>query len=399
MLTRITSAVVDAMKPGDVIFDTEVRGLFIRHRAEGGVPHYYLKTRVKRVQRVFAIGRHGRGHWTPEAARREAVRILGLIRDGRDLHAERAEEKAGITFAVFAERYLTDYAANHHKPRTLAEETRLLRLHVLPALGPIRLREIARPEIARLHARLSARPVTANRVLALVSSILGWAEKVGERPVGSNPARGIDHYPEKARERYLTGEELQRLGEALARAETEGLVDWRFIALARLLLFSGARLSEILGLTWPQVDTTSGVVRLADSKTGAKNLFLPAPALAVLAALPRLADNPHVLPGDRPGAPLVGVQRPWQRIRRLAGLPDLRLHDLRHAFASVAVQGGESLFIVGKLLGHANLTTTQRYAHLAPDPALAAAERAAARIGAALTGESGDVVKMRKSRR
>jgi integrase len=176
-------------------------------------------------------------------------------------------------------------------------------------------------------------------------------------------------------------------------------VDWRFVALVRLLLFSGARLSEILGLTWPQVDTTSGVVRLADSKTGAKNLFLPAPALAVLAALPRLADNPHVLPGDRPGAPLVGVQRPWQRIRRLAGLPDLRLHDLRHAFASVAVQGGESLFIVGKLLGHANLTTTQRYAHLAPDPALAAAERAAARIGAALTGESGDVVKMRKSRR
>ncbi len=396
---RITPAAVEAMQPGDIIFDTEVRGLFVRRRAAGGVPHYNLKTRVKRVQRIFAIGKHGRGYWSPESARREAVRILGLIRDGRDLHAERAEEKAGITFGTFAERYLAEYAALHHKPRTLAEETRLIRLHAIPMLGPIKLREIARPEIARLHAKLSGKPVTANRVLAAVSSILGWSEKVGERPVGSNPARGIDHFPEKSRERFLTADELRRLGEALERAEAEGGVDWRFVAMVRLLLFSGARLSEILGLIWPQVDVAAGVIRLPDSKTGAKNLFLPAPALAVLAALPRLADNQHVLPGERPGAPLVGVQKPWQRIRSLAGLPDVRLHDLRHAFASVAVQGGESLFIVGKLLGHRNVATTQRYAHMAPDPALAAAERAAGRIAAAMTGDGAEVVGMKRKSR
>jgi integrase len=399
MRAHLTTALIAGMKPGDVVFDTEVRGLFVRLGARGGVPRYYLKTRVKRVQRIFTIGPHGRGHWTPETARREAVRLLGLIRDGRDLHAERAEEKASPTFAQFAERFLTEYAANRHKPRTLAEEQRLLRTQILPALGSLRLRDIDRAKVARLHAQLSSTPITANRVLALVSSILSWAEKVGERPVGSNPVRGLPRYPEKARERYLTREELQRLGEALVRAEAEKRIDWRFIALVRLLLFTGARLSEILNLKWAQVDTATGVVRLADSKTGPKNLFLPAPALEVLSRLPRLADNPHVLPGDRPGAPLVGVQKPWQRIRRLAGLEDLRLHDLRHAFASVAVQGGESLFVVGKLLGHSNARTTERYAHLAPDPVRAAAERAAAQIDAAMAGRSGEVVKMGESRR
>ena len=156
--------------------------------------------------------------------------------------------------------------------------------------------------------------------------------------------------------------------------------DWRAIAAIRLLILTGSRVSEILTLRWAWIDLTHGVARLPDSKTGAKNIYLPPGALAVLEALPRMTSNPHVLPGDRPGAAFVGIQKPWQRIRRLAGLPDLRLHDLRHAYASVAVAAGDSLFIVGKILGHRQSSTTERYSHLSPDPALAVATRTAERL-------------------
>jgi integrase len=145
----------------------------------------------------------------------------------------------------------------------------------------------------------------------------------------------------------------------LRRASPE---DWRAVAALRLLIFTGARLSEILTPRWEWIDTQQGVARLPDSKTGAKNLYPPPGALAVLAALPRFAGNPHVFPGDRPGAAFVGIQKPWQRVRALAALPGLRIHDLRHGFASVAVAGGDSLFIVGKILGHRQASTTERYA-------------------------------------
>jgi integrase len=156
--------------------------------------------------------------------------------------------------------------------------------------------------------------------------------------------------------------------------------DWRAIAAFRLLIFTGARLNEILSLRWDWIDVAQGTARLPDSKTGAKNLYLPPGAVAVLETLPRMAGNPHVLPGERVGAHFVGIQKPWQRVRALAGLPDLRLHDLRHAFASVAVASGDSLFIVGKILGHRQASTTERYAHLAPDPAKTVADRTAARL-------------------
>ncbi len=384
---RITTALVEGLAPGEVVFDTEVRGFMVRHR--GGVPRYALKTRVKGRQTILAIGQHARGHYGPERARKEAVRLLGLIRDGQDPAADRAAERSAPTLAAFADRYLAEFAVPRHKPRTVAEERRLLRLHILPALGNARLRDIGKVEVARLHAAMRQAPVAANRTLAELSAILGWAEKVGERPDGSNPCRHVERYPEKPRERMLIVDELARLGDALTHAEAEGLTDWRPVAVVRLLLFTGARLSEVLGLTWELVDLGAGVVRLPDSKTGAKNLVLPAPAMELLAALPRLAGNAHVIPGDRPGAAFVGIQKPWQRIRARAGLGNVRLHDLRHAFASAAVAAGDSLFIVGKLLGHRQASTTERYAHLAPDPARAVANRTAERL-AAMMGRKDD---------
>ena len=426
---RLTAAVVEAMAPGETVWDAEVRGFGVRLRARDRV--YLVKTRIKGQQRILTIGRHGKGAWGPESARREAVRLLGLIRDGKDVATERDAEKAAPTFAALAARYLAEYAEPHKKPRTRVEDARLLKLHILPALGDRKARDLGKPDVARFHAAMRGTPVAANRALALLSAILGWAEKVGERPDGTNPCRHVERFPEKARERLLTPAELARLGEALdraamgwtaeakaewsracaAQAEAEGIApavrhqwitgrqprrdsaeDWRAVAAYRLLIFTGARLSEILTLRWEWIDAAVGVARLPDSKTGAKNLYLPPGALAVLEVLPRMAGNSHVLPGDRPGASFVGIQKPWQRIRALAGLPDLRIHDLRHAFASTAVAAGDSLFIVGKLLGHRQASTTERYAHLAPDPAKAVADRTAERLRTMLAGAGGGTI-------
>lgn len=433
---RITAALVQAMAPGETVFDDDVRGFMVRHRGRG--PHYALKTRIRGRQVILKIGRHGSGAWSAERARNEAKRFLGLIRDGKDPAADRAEEKAAPTFAEFATRYLTEYSEPHKKPRTQVEDARLLRLHLLPAFKDKKVRGIAKADVQKFHASKHDLPVGANRALALLSSILGWAEKVGERSDGSNPCRHIDRYPEKARERLLSEPELARLGDALSRASepwTEAskeawreeltrqaetaevpvatrpawiaarmprrdtAEDPRAIAMLRLLAFTGARLSEVLTLQWAWIDNARGLARLPDSKTGAKNLYLPPGALAVLAELPRLSGNPYVLPGDRPASHFIGIQKPWQRVRALAGLTDVHIHDLRHAFASTAVAAGDSLFIVGKLLGHRQSSTTERYAHLAMDPARAAADRTGDRVREMMQAPTGgaNVIRLPRS--
>jgi integrase len=423
---RITAAILERMQPGEVAWDSEVRGFGVRYRARDQT--YLVKTRIKGKQRILTIGRHGRGAWGPETARREAQRLLGLIRDGKDPSAERDARKIAPTLASFVQRFTDEYASAQHKPRTRQEVAGLFRRCILPALGEMKLRDIGRAEVARMHASMRATPVAANRALALLSVVLGWAERVGERDDGSNPCRHVDRFPEKARERFLSALELARLGDALEhagqswteeskaewarecerQAEAAGIPhaqrtpwivarsprrnsaeDWRALAAIRLLLFTGARLSEILTMRRDWIDMAHGVARLPDSKTGRKDLFLPPGALAVLEGLPRFAENPFVLPGDRPGAHFIGIQKPWQRLRALAGLPGLRIHDLRHGFASVAVAAGDSLFIVGKLLGHRQSRTTERYAHLAPDPAKAVADRTGERLADLLGRKAG----------
>lgn len=398
---RITAEAVEKMDPETTIWDSEVRGFGVRRRTRDAV--YCVKTRVRGRQTIITIGRHGRGYWGPETARREAIRLLGLIRDGKDPAAERRAAREAPNFADFAARYLAEYAEPHKKPRTVAEDRRQLETRILPALGRMKLGEITKADIARFHHSMRETPVAANRALALISSILGWAERIGERPDGSNPCRHIEKFKEKPRERFLSADEMARLGDALAEAEATGSADWRAITGIRLLLFTGARRSEILTLRWDWIDLDAGVARLPDSKTGAKNLFLSAPALQLLAALPRFDHNPHVLPGDRPGAPFVGIAKPWERIRAAAGLEDVHLHDLRHSFASAAIAAGDALFVVGKLLGHRKATTTERYSHLAADPVRQAADRAAQHVLAMMGNPgSGEVIQIdpkRKGRR
>jgi integrase len=215
-IKRITAAVVAEMTPGTLTRDSEVRGFGIRYRARD--LSYLVKTRINGRQRVLTIGRHGRGAWGPETARREAIRLLGMIRDGRDPAADRDQNKAAPDLTALSERYMTEYGRTHKKARTIVEDERLLKKHILPALGRCKARDIGRAEAARFHAGLRDTPVAANRALALLSAMFGWAEKVGERPDGTNPCRHIERYPEKGRERMLTPAELARLGDALDRS-------------------------------------------------------------------------------------------------------------------------------------------------------------------------------------
>jgi integrase len=266
-----------------------------------------------------------------------------------------------------------------------ADET-LLRLHILPQLGSMKVNAIDRRDIGQLHHAMRNRPGAANRTLALLSKMFNLAEKWGLRPDGSNPCRHVEKYRERKIERFLSNKELAQLGQVLAEAEHTQTEMPSVIAALRLLLFTGCRLSEILTVRWDEVDLENQCLRLRESKTGAKVVYLPPPAIEVLSAIERQDNNPFVIVGAKRGSHLVNLQKPWRRIRAKAGLEDVRIHDLRHSFASVAAVSGLSLPIIGALLGHTQPQTTQRYAHLVGDPLREAVDLIGSRIADAVTG-------------
>jgi integrase len=210
------------------------------------------------------------------------------------------------------------------------------------------------------------------------------AEMWGLRPDGSNPRRHIRKYPEAKRERFLSAAELRRLGEVLTDMVAERIEHASAIVAVRLLVLTGCRLNEVMKLRWDQVDFDAGMLRLPDSKTGAKAVQLGGAAVELLAGIERTPFNPHVIAGTLPGKPLSDLQPFWRRVRARAGLKDVRIHDLRHTFASVAVASGQGLPMIGKLLGHSQVQTTARYAHLAGSPVRAAANDVAGLIAADL---------------
>ena len=214
----------------------------------------------------------------------------------------------------------------------------------------------------------------------MLSKIFNLAELWGLRPDGSNPCRHVKRFREEKRERFLSDTEYRSLGAALKETEQDGSETAAAVAAVRLLMLTGCRLSEIQKLRWEHVDLETGELRLPETKTGAKVVYLGDPAIAVLRGIDRQDDNPWVIAGRKPGSHLTDLQHPWRRIRARAGLDDVRIHDLRHSFASGGLLVGEGLPMIGKLLGHTQVQTTARYAHLANDPVKSAANRIASRI-------------------
>jgi len=383
---RTVAALVPEAEKEVTLRDSALAGFEVRARP-GGAKVYTVRYRVgggrNAPMRRVTIGAHG-SPWTPEGARVEARRLLALVAQGKDPAGTKAEAKAAPTVADLARRFLAEHAEAKRKTSTAKEYRRLLDHVVLPALGKKRMADITRQDVARLHHARRATPTEANRALAVISAMFNLAERWGERPDGSNPCRHVEKFSQRRRERFLSGEELGRLGDVLAGYDGSPY----YSAAIKLLVFTGARLGEVLGLQWQWIDFDRGEARLPDSKTGAKTLHLPPPALAVLAELPRIEGNPYVIVGGVAGAALVNLEKPWRAIRKAAGLEDVRLHDLRHAFASVAAASGMGLPIIGKMLGHSQAQTTQRYAHLASDPVKAAAAIVAGKIAAAMAGGS-----------
>ncbi len=412
---RITKRAVDAAKPGErdtYLWDADLSGFGLKATPAGRkvyLVQYRLGGRKGRTRRV-TIGRHG-SPWTPESARNEAKRLLGEVGAGRDPAEERTQTRGDLTIAELCDLYIAEGCATK-KPSTLATDRGRIERHIKPLLGRRRVTTITQPNIARFLQDVangktatdvntgSSRAIVkggkgaATRTVGLLGGILTFAVERGLR--SDNPVRGVKRFRDKKCERFLSQSEMAQLGDALSTTQQHGENIYA-VAAIRLLVLTGARKSEILTLMWEHVDTEHGCLRLTDSKTGPKVIPLGAAALETLSEIPRIDGNPYVLPGLE-GQHFVGLQRNWERIRKHAGLDDVRLHDLRHSFASVAVAGGNSLYLVGKVLGHAQANTTERYAHLSDDPLKAVADKTAGQIAAAMSGQhEAEVVELKKS--
>lgn len=360
---RITKTAVDRLEPGQMMRDTEVRGFGVRRQM--GAPAYFLRKKIHGRDRWIVIGTHG-APWTADKARREAERLVGLIAAGKD-PSPAQEALDNPTIAQATEHFMAEHGT-HLKPTSRDKYEILLRLHILPAVGHVGVADFKRADVMKLHAHLAKKASTANYCVAILSKLMSWCEERGLRPEQTNPCFRVKKFRETKRQRYLSQEEMARLGEVLDEVSAQSEESLFATAAIRLLLFTGARVGEILTLQWSFVDFERMVLLLPDSKTGQKQIILNEPAAEVLRSLPRLAGNPFVIIGRRAGARLINLQKPWRRIRKLAGIPDVRMHDIRHSFASVGAAQRGSLPMIGKLLGHNHTMTTARYAHLADDP-------------------------------
>lgn len=376
---KITVATVRDMSPGTELRDADLKGFGVRR--QNASISYFVHTRINGRLKRLTIGRHG-SPWTPETARREAATLLMGIRSGQDpAHERNQRRQVSETFEFVANEFLRVHGAKL-KPRTREEYTRIIRNQLTRTFKASSINDIKDSDVARAHASWSDTPRAANHAVSVLSKLLVWAQQHGYRTSGDNPCSKIQRNKETKRERYLTADELTRLGQTLATAEANGDNPW-VVGIVRMLILTGARLSEMLTLRWSYYDAARGSLRLPDSKTGAKTIYLSQQALDVLARLPRIEGNPWVFPGHIAGAHLVNIQKPWRALRALAELDDVRLHDLRHSFASIAVEVGGTLPMIGHLLGHAQAQTTARYAHVAPNPAQQIANAAGAHIALA----------------
>ncbi len=396
---RITKRSIDALQAegSDYYFwDTDLKGFGCRVRKTGArsfIAQYRIGGRNTVVQRV-TIGSYGK--MTVDEAREAARKVLAKAELGEDVAEQKAKERAEKTMADLCDLYVAE-GCELKKASTLKSDRGRIERHIKPLLGTKRIGKITSADIEKFmrdvangktavdvktgkHGRAIVKggKGTATRTVRLLGGIFSFA--IRQRMLKTNPAHGIAKFADKRNERFLSTEELIRLGASIRLAETDGL-PWEVdenhpkakhvakekrattmsphvAGAMRLLLFTGCRLREILDLKWEHVDFERGLLLLPDSKTGRKTVVLNAPALAVLNDLIRVGL--YVIAGEDPEKPRSDLKRPWAQITKHAGLDGLRIHDIRHSFASFGAAGGMGLPIVGKLLGHANSATTAR---------------------------------------
>ena len=421
---KLTKRVVDQAAPDAkrvTIWDSELPGYGLRIEPSGS-KSFIVKYRAngggrRAPQRFMTIGRFG--VLTPDEARRKAREVLGAVAKGEDPALQRNLGRREMTIAELCDLYLNEGVATK-RPLTIKYDRGRIERHIKPLIGTRRISDLSVEDIERLMADIAAgktatdilaAPRTriivrggkgaATRTVGLLGGILSFA--VRRKLCSENPVRGVKRFPDGRSERFLTLDEIRRLGEALSAAEQEG-ANPKAIAIIRLLTLTGCRRNEIAGLRWTEVDFDRAAIRLTSERhkggSAGKNKIIPlgATALQLLASLPRYHESEFVFPATTGSSCFQGVQRIWEKARKAAGLSDVRLHDLRHSFASAGLAGGDTLAVVGVLLGHSDARATSRYAHLSDDPTKVAANRISGAIASALDAKpSADVLPLRQS--
>ncbi|MBN9146139.1 MULTISPECIES: tyrosine-type recombinase/integrase [unclassified Novosphingobium] len=349
-----------------IIWDSEVPGFGIRLRASGS-KSWIVKFSDRAQRRFVTLGK-------PSAisvrdARAKAKQLVAATQTVGLPCPKQPLSGAGLTFAA-AMAELLPSLARRWKPSTVSTNAAYVRRVLIPFFGDMPIATIQRSDVARWRDSLAAKGGTFNRAVPVLSIVMQEAEAFGFRKHASNPCKGIARYKRRKMERFLSMAEYRALGIVLREVENEMP---QAVALLRLLIATGARVGEINGLRWEWVKEAR--VFLPDSKTGAKVLYLNAPARAVLDGLRTECREGLIFPAAHNPSKPINITSDWHAIRQRAGLGNMRLHDLRHSFASLAIRNGISLTIISRLLGHALPETTERYAHLADDSISEAADR------------------------
>ncbi|CAA6604711.1 Phage integrase [Rhodospirillaceae bacterium LM-1] len=367
---RLTLRSVESVPIGNkdiFAWDDLLPGFGVRVKPSG-IRSYVIQYRNRHGRsRRFTIGRHG--VLTPEEARKEAKLRLAEVQKGEDPADQRERDRQSMSVSKLCERYMQEHALVHKKPNSAREDRRTINNRIIPAIGALKVEQITRADILKLQKDMRDTPYGANRMLALLSKMFNLAEAWEIRALDTNPCRHVKKYQEEKRERFLRAEELASLGAYLAEAERNASRHPTIIAGIKLLLLTGCRLSEVCGFRWDGLNEDAATIRLADSKTGAKTIYLSKPAMDIIRGLNGESD--WMLPSQHDSEkPITGnvLYLAWKSIRTELGFKDVRLHDLRHTFASWAVMGGQSLPVTGALLGHTAMQTTSRYAHFASNP-------------------------------
>lgn len=398
--TKLTKRAVDALVVGPeryLAWDIELKGFGVRVTPEGRKTYIVRYRTIGGARRMLTLATHG--VLTTEEAREEARKALARVAMGGDPQGVKAERRAEMTVRELCDLYMAEVTATK-KATTLHIDRIRIKRHINPRIGNMKVTDVARSDIQRLmidvgngNIRKDATPHTrggkgaAARTVGLLGGIFNFAVDYGF--IAQSPVRGVKRYRDNRRDRFLSPAELGRLGDVLSDLEKDG-GDPRHITILRLLALTGARKSEIARLRWSELDLDRGLLRLRDSKTGPKIIPLGVAALELVAAL-KSNGSVYLFPDRRrPDQPVANLDWAWVCIRKKAGLDDVRIHDLRHSFASAGLASGEGLPLIGKLLGHAHVATTSRYADLADDPIRAAADRISRNVAETLLRRSAE---------